>query len=66
LLVIGTLAVAATLGGCAARPFSAEEKFWFDKAQGPDVLGMRYVPVYPAPEPHFFEPEPQYPPRPYR
>ena len=32
------IGIAASLGGCASRPFSYEEKIWFDKAVGHDLL----------------------------
>jgi hypothetical protein len=45
---MAALAAAASLAGCATspRPFSIEEKIWFDKA-----LGHDFLPVYPYP-PH--------------
>ena len=50
-IATATLAAAACLAGCAGpRPFSVEEKLWFDRAVGYDILPVYPVPLYPPPD----------------
>ena len=62
LIAGGALAIAAMLGGCAGpRPFSVEEKLWFNKATG---IYQPPVPLVFTPHgPHLFDPEPDPSPR---
>ena len=54
LIVVGVLAVSAMLGGCSApRPFSVEEKLWFNKATG----------IYQPPAPFVYAPQYRHPDR---
>jgi hypothetical protein len=51
------IAAAASLAGCASSPapFSFEEKVWFDKAVGHDLIPVRPALPYPpefGPPPH--------------
>jgi hypothetical protein len=61
-IAIVTIVAAASLAGCGTspRPFSLEEKIWFDKAKGGE---HEFVPVYPMH--HYYSP-PDYDPAPYR
>ncbi len=55
-IVITAIAAAASLAGCATapRPFSIEEKVWFDMATGADLLPPHREPSYaPYPPPGY-------------
>ena len=58
-LAAAGMAAAASLAGCALgpRPFSIEEKIWFDKAVGYDI-----IPVQPTLPDAEFAPPPYAPP----
>jgi hypothetical protein len=45
------MVAAASLAGCGTspRPFSLEERFWFDKAVGHDILPVNPEPYYLTP-----------------
>ena len=47
-IAFAAIAAAASLAGCATspRPFSLEEKIWFDNATGYDILPVRPEPRY--------------------
>ena len=61
-IAIVAIAAAASLAGCGTspRPFSIEEKIWFDKAQGGE---HEFAPVYPMH--HYYSP-PEFDSPPYR
>jgi hypothetical protein len=58
LIAGGAFAAAALLGGCSApRPFSVEEKLWFNKATG--VYQPPAPMVFMHQGPALFDPDPQ-------